>query len=88
MNGCDENTIDGWEPSSFPDGARLVNIQRGDKGFGVFLMEQKVYDTVHVLVKVYAVYIWIIYSRDINNPGPSHWDVFNLCPANPFWKHS
>ena len=43
VNGCHENTIEEWEGSSFPDGAHLVNIQRGDKGFGVILVERKVY---------------------------------------------
>lgn len=32
-----------WMLSAFPDGAYQVNIQRGSKGFGIGLVEQKVY---------------------------------------------
>ena len=49
VHGCDESISEEWEPSSLPDGAHLVNIQRGDKGFGVVLVEQKVHNYVYFL---------------------------------------
>lgn len=45
-----------WEPSLFPDGAHPVNIQRGDRGFGINLVEQKVRTHTHTAVCYIHVY--------------------------------
>ena len=48
VEGCDGDAVEDWVTATFPVGAHTVNIQRGDKGFGVVLVEQKVCVTVHV----------------------------------------
>ena len=42
------DNIEEWDSSSFPAGAHFVNVQRGTKGFGILLVEQKVEQNVLV----------------------------------------
>lgn len=67
VDGCDDGMLE-WEPSSYPDGAHLVNIQRGDKGFGVILVQQKVCTCKHIYIKLqYAVsdfQLWVHDNHD------------------------
>lgn len=56
MDGGDDCILVEWEPSMFPDGAHPVNIQRGDKGFGINLVEQKVRTHTHTAVCNSQVY--------------------------------
>lgn len=38
----DQNSYDKWVLSHFPKGSRVVTVPRGDKGFGVIMVEGKV----------------------------------------------
>ena len=65
VEGCIESMLEEeWILSAFPDGAHQVNIQRGSKGFGIVLVEQKVTVDVQstctcILLHVHRIYITV-----------------------------
>ena len=59
MNEEEVESGEEWVSPSFPTGAHVVNIQRGDKGFGVVMVEEKVqvYIDTHDTVRQASIII-------------------------------
>lgn len=97
MDGGDDCMLVEWEPSLFPDGAHPVNIQRGDRGFGINLVEQKV--RTHIPTQLCVTYMYmhrdiyvylvgVMYSIPLYTAGPNHRRSIYICTAYSAWQHS